>query len=213
MVDSGVSPGAREVVGKSSTRLGGKVPLPEDMYNVPANLLACVAEIAPRIKKSGAWWALGGDLSENMMGVFVRPKGVEILTDAVGVEKISGALSSYKLSPIEVRETRLERDADLDLKKYPVLVRSRCTEFTLNGANIAIHGDYQMKVGEWEWGDALFFDPDSINIAGLRVPVMPTSLKTELYITLGWNDRARLISEAFTRAHSPSYEGPIDSNA
>jgi hypothetical protein len=213
MVESGASVEAHQGLGKNPTRLGGKVPLPEDMYNVPANLLACVVEIAPKMKKTGAWWALGGDLSENMSGVFVRPRGVEILTNAAGVEKISSALSSYKLSPIEVRETRLDRDAELDLKKYPILVRSRYTEFTLNGTKVAVDGDYQMKVGEWDWGDPLFFDPDFVNIAGLRVPVMPTSLKTDLYITLGWNDRARLISEAFTRAHSPTYEGPIDSNA
>ena len=212
MVDSGVSAEAHGDAGKGPTRSGRRIPLPEDMYNVPANLLACVVEIAPRLKKSGAWWALSGDLSENMLGVYVRPRGVEILTDTAGVERISSALSNYKPSPVEVRETRLEREAELDLKKYPVFVRSRCTEFSLNGAKVAIHGDYQMKVGEWEWGDALFFDPDFVNIAGLRIPVVPTSLKSELYITLGWNDRARLISEAFTRAHSPTYEGPPDSD-
>ncbi|MDA4123732.1 MAG: hypothetical protein OK456_11185 [Thaumarchaeota archaeon] len=211
MVDSGVNPEAHEEVRKSPRRLGGKLPEPEDMYNVPTVLLSCILEIAPRIKKSGAWWSLGGDLAENLLSVYVRPVEVEILTDSAGLEKIANALSGYGLSPIQVREKRLEREADLDFKKYPVLVRSSNTDFTMNGTRVTVQADYQMKVGDWEWGDPLFFDPSYVNIGGVRIPLMPTSLKSELYITLGWRDRAKLISEAFTRAHSPTYEGAPES--
>lgn len=63
-----------------------------------------------------------------------------------------------------------------------------------------VHGDYQLKVGEWDWGDPLIFETDSVILLGLDVPLMPLRLKSEIYITLGWLERATLISEAFKRA-------------
>ena len=185
-----------------------KIPKPEDIYAVPGEFVSCLVEIAPKIQASGPWWSLGGDISEIMMGVHIRPTEIEILTDGAGMEKILGALSGYSPTPVKVREARLEREAELDLMTYPVLERSNYTEFTLRGTKVSIKGDCQMKVGEWEWGDALIFEPDLVNVSGVYVPVMPLGLKSELYIMLGWLDRARMISDAYTLAHSATHEPP-----
>jgi hypothetical protein len=185
-----------------------KGPKPQDIYPIPPLLLNCLCEIAPKIRGPGAWWALGGDLAENLLGVQVSPTQVEILTDGVGVTKISAALSSYNATPVVVTERKLDRVAELDFKKYPIFERSSLTEFTCKGARVRVHGDYQLKVGEWDWGDPLIFETDSVNVLGLDVPLMPLRLKSEIYITLGWLDRATLISEAFKRAQIQTGDSP-----
>jgi hypothetical protein len=178
-----------------------QIPKPEDLYPIPSLLLSCLLEISPKILKSGAWWSIGGDLSETIMGVHVRPKEIEIMTDGAGLDKVVRALSDYNMTPVEVKERKLDREAELDLKKYPVFERFTGAEFTHGGAKVTIQGDYQMKVGDWEWGDAFFFKPETINVALVRIPVMPLGLRSEIHITLGWLDRAHLISEAYAAAH------------
>jgi hypothetical protein len=188
-----------------------EIPKPEDLYNIPVEFVRCLVEIGPKVQKSGAWWSLSGDVSENMLDVHVRPTEIEIVTDAGGLEKIFTALSGYNPTPIAAKEWKLERLAEPDGNQYPVFARSNCTELTVKGAKVTVHGDYQMKVGEWEWGDAFYFDPVLINVAGVDIPVMPLRLRTEIYLMLGWVDRAKEISEAYARSHAQLHqlmEGP-----
>jgi hypothetical protein len=182
-----------------------RVPKPEDIYNVPVRLVNSLVEMAPKLQASGAWWSLGGDLGENMLDVHVRPTEIEILTNGEGLERVMSALSEYHAPRPELREWKLEREAEPGLSpndKYPVFARSTNTRFTAKGANVIIHSDYQMKVGEWEWGDTLFFDPVFINVASVQVPLMPLRLRSEIYLVLGWDDRAKKVSEAFKRSHA-----------
>jgi hypothetical protein len=74
-------------------------------------------------------------------------------------------------------------------------------DLTVHGAEVQVHGEYQMKVGEWEWGDPLEFKAPIVNIVGIRVPVLPIRLSSELYLTLGWSDRVEKISLAIAHAH------------
>jgi len=202
MVGSMANPAGNTHVYLDVTKHKEQIPKPEDLYPIPPDLLSCLLEIAPKILKSGAWWSIGGDLSENIMGVHVRPKEIEIMTDGVGLDKVVRALSDYNPRPINVEERRIEREAELDLRKYPVFERFTGAEFTRGGAKVTIQGDYRLKVGEWEWGDAFFFKPDTVNVALVRIPVMPLALRSEIHITLGWLDRAQLIAEAYAAAHA-----------
>jgi hypothetical protein len=202
MSDPSVKMSKAEEVYAYIEQLGRKVPKPEDLYLTPVDFISCMREIAPKIEKSGAWWSLGGDAAENLMDVHVRPTEIEILTDKEGVEKIFEALSEYKPTPIAPMERKLDREAEPDDKKYPVFVRSMMTELTVKGARVTVNGEYQMKVGDWEWGDSLIFDPVFVNVAGVQIPVMSLRLRTEIYLMLGWGDRAQLISEATQRAHA-----------
>ncbi len=118
-----------------------------------------------------------------MGGVSIEATHVEILTNKDGVQKISGALAEYDPTPITTIETKLDRDAEIEGKKYPVRVRSQRMDLTVHGAEVQVHGEYQMKVGEWEWGDPLEFKAPIVNIVGIRVPVLPIRLSSELYLT------------------------------
>jgi hypothetical protein len=180
---------------------GSKVPHPDDIFLNPVGFIDCLRKIAPLMVDSGVWWALGGDAGENLLDVHVRAGGLEILTHQLSVKRVAGAVAGYNPTPVAVRERELDRQATPDDKSYPVYVRSTCTEFTVAGVSVAIHGDYQMKVGDWEWGDPFIFEPVLVNVAGVQIPVMPLRLKSEIYMMLGWLDRVELISDATARAH------------
>jgi len=205
MSDSGAGRPATRIEAHTPSPPGPKVPTAEDVYTVPLPIVRCLLDLAPRIHQSGAWWSLGGDLAENMLNVHVRPTEITILTDLAGIDAISGVLSNYRPAPVAERERRVERDGELDGQRYPIFERSRFTEFTTGGVRVLVHGDYQLKVGEWEWGDPLFFEPTFMSLAGTSIPLMPLKLKSEMYITLGWVDRAMLISDAYLRAHSSTH--------
>ena len=73
--------------------------------------------------------------------------------------------------------------------------------FNIDGQRLDVHGDLRIKVGEWDWGDPLDYEPEYVYVVGVKVPVVPLQLKTELYMGLGWMDRVRKISEANARRH------------
>jgi hypothetical protein len=215
MSDSGLTTPTPQNIYGSLNIPNRRVPKPEDIYNIPLGIVNCLIEMTPKIQASGAWWSLGGDLSENFHDVHVRPTEIEILTEREGLGKIMKALSDYNPPPVEFTEWKLDREAEPGLSpgdRYPVFVRSTRTEFTAKGARVIIHGDYQMKIGEWEWGDSLLFEPVFINLGYVQVPLMPLRLMTEIYLTLGWEDRAKKIAEAVKRAHAslPQLMGGFD---
>ncbi|MDA4114225.1 MAG: hypothetical protein OK474_09285 [Thaumarchaeota archaeon] len=180
---------------------GSRVPKPEEVYILPVSFVKCMREIAPKLKASGAWWAFGGDLAEKFAGVTVIPKEVEILTNMDGIDKIHAALSEYKPTPVTLFERKLEREAEIDSKSYPVLARSHRITLEVRGVPVVVDGEYHMKVGDWDWGDSLEFKPSVVNVVGIELPVMPVRLSGEIYITLGWLDRSQMVSDAISHAH------------
>ena len=180
---------------------GSKTPTPDDVFILPVAFVASILEVVPKIGRSGAWWAFGGELSEKLGGVAIIPREIEILTDMDGVEKIRESLAEYGPAPIAVAENRLDRDAEIDSKTYPVYVKSHRTSVTVKGVKVVVHGAYQIKVGEWDWGDSLEFKPSIVNMVGTEIPVMPIRLSSEIYLTLGWLDRAQMIADAISHAH------------
>jgi len=131
----------------------------------------------------------------------VRPKEVEAVTEGAGLQETLGRLSEYRPTEPAPTERRLERDAEIGGKSLPVLSKSVSAGLTVEGVPVLIHGDYRLKVGEWELGDAVVFDPIVMNVAGVPLPVMPLRIASEIYLTLGWVDRVEKISDAVARAH------------
>ena len=140
-------------------------------------------------------------MAEKFAGVAVIPKEVEILTNMEGIEKIMAALSEYGPTPVTLVERKLARPAEIDSKNYPVFIRSHQSTLAVKGVPVVVDGEYQIKVGDWEWGDSLEFKPSVVNVVGAEVPVMPVRLAGEIYITMGWLDRSQMISDAIAHAH------------
>jgi hypothetical protein len=201
MIDTSIKPASPQNIYTEFVNPGSKVPVADDIYILPVPFITCILEIAPKIKKSGVWWAFGGDLSEKLGGVAVIPKEIEILTNMEGVGKIFEGLAEYDPAPIAVVEKQLHRQADIDEKKYPVFVKSHRTSLNVKGVEVIVHGDYQIRVGEWDWGDSLQFKSSIVNMVGTEIPVMPIRLSSEIYLTLGWLDRAQMIATAISNAH------------
>ena len=123
------------------------------------------------------------------------------MTDLDGLKDAVGRLSEYSPPEPKLTERTLSREAEIQNEKLPIRTRSHLTSFMIDNVPFQINGDFQYKVGAWEWGDTLLFVPQSVNVAGAVLPVMPLRLASELYLTLGWLDRVEMISDAVARAH------------
>ncbi|MDA4135786.1 MAG: hypothetical protein OK449_02145 [Thaumarchaeota archaeon] len=152
-------------------------------------------------KAVAAKWAIGGDAAEIMLGVNVEADYLEIFTTKEGCDEIRQALADYQTLAPEMVQKKLARGADVDGTVYPVYNRSYHAEFTVDGVKVEVHGDLQFKVGEWDWGDSLDFEPTFTYISGGKLPLVPLSLKSELDLGLGWLDRVSLISDAVLKKH------------
>jgi len=155
-----------------------------------------ILTIYKKLKDSGIGWAVGGDLGEEMLRVEVEPDSIEILTDKEGVKKIFKRMGEYDPKEIKILEQRLSRNASIMGKDYPIYVRSHHFEFYIDTVKVKVHGDLQFKVDDWDWGDVLEFNPDYVYVVGAKIPVVPLSVKHELYQSLGWNDRVEKIKQA-----------------
>ena len=184
-----------------------KVPKPEEIAFLTQPLLKAVVTLGGELKDVHAKWAIGGDAGEIIKGVNVRTDYLEILTTKEGCNEICERLKMYQtLEPATV-EKKLGKEADVDGKMYPVYIKSHYAELTINKVRVEIYGDEQIKVGEWEWGDPLDFEPDYSYIVGKKIPIVPLRLKSELDIGLGWLDRVELISLAIMSGQHHLAEG------
>jgi len=173
-----------------------KVPRPDEVAYLPAPLLGTVIALGGALKDLKSKWGIWGDAGEIIKGVNVKTDHIEILTTKEGCEEIVTLLAQHvSLPPAEV-EKRLPREADVGGQIYPVFVRSHYSELTMKGIRVEVYGDEQIKVGEWDWGDSLDFEPDYSYVVREKIPIVPLRFKEELDIGLGWFDRLELISAA-----------------
>ena len=83
-------------------------------------------------------------------------------------------------------------------------IRSRFGELTIDNMPVEVYGDPQIKVGDWDWGDPIDYQPSHTYVVRQKVPIFPLRLKSELYLGLGWLDRIELITVALTRTRKKS---------
>ncbi len=147
-------------------------------------------------------WAVNGDLGEALRTVQVKPDCIELVTSKKGAIQIFLAVKEREIKGVFCQTHRLERDALVNGKEYPVHVRSHYFEFTLGGVKIKVYGDPQFRVCNWEWGDKLEFVPEHIYVAGAKTAVVPLQVKQEIYLNLGWTDRAEKVNQVINRRPS-----------
>ena len=78
-------------------------------------------------------------------------------------------------------------------------MRSFFFEFNINDIKTKVYSDLQYQIANWDWGDKIEFTPDYILVVGERIAVVPLELKLNLYLGLGWVDRAAKIREVIDR--------------
>jgi hypothetical protein len=174
-------------------------------FVIPEPIMDATLVASKKLNNSGIFWAVGGDLGEAFRAVEVTPKDVEIITDKEGAEAMHSLFSEFKPTELKLVERRESRDAKVEGKELPLHSQGYFFEFMIGEVPVRVHGDLKFKVGEWEWGDALEFEPEIINLVGTRIPVVPIVIRRDLYKSLGWYDRMRLIAEALSRQQFGEY--------
>jgi len=177
-----------------------RIPKPEELVTLTKPLLDATIMIGKTLTNCTNKWAIGGDVGEVISGVNVQPSQIAILTTREGCDEITRNLAKYQIEPPRTVERELERDAKIDLKLLKIWIKSYTARFDVQGSQLDVHGDLQIKVGDWEWGDPLDFEPDYVYVVGVKVPTVPLKVKSELYTGLGWMDRASKIHEAVMRS-------------
>jgi hypothetical protein len=177
-----------------------RIPKPEELVVLNKQLLDATILIGKMLTTCVNKWAVGGDVAEIISGVNVRPNHISILTTKSGCDEITGKLANYQSEPARTDEREIEREAKVDQKPYKVRIKSYAARFDVEGSRLDVYGDLQIKIGDWEWGDPLDFEPDYVYVVGVKVPIVSLKMKSELYTGLGWMDRASKIHEAVMRS-------------
>jgi len=155
-------------------------------------------------------WILNGDLAERLKIVKVEPDCIGIISSSEDTKKIFEAVKEFSPNPIIFQTTKLPRDAIVNEKELPVYVRSFYFDFNINGVKVKIDGNLQFKVNEWDWGDVLEFTPEYVYVIGKKIAVTPLSVASQLYRSLGWNDRVEKIREVTEKSHGPRIKPNLD---
>jgi len=184
----------------SLPHIESRIPKPEELIILSKPLLDATILIGKALTDCTNKWAIGGDVAEVISGVNVEPNHIAILTSREGCDEITRKLAKYQIEPPRIVERELERDAKVDLKLHKVRIKSYTSRFDVEGSRLDVHGDVKIKVGGWEWGDPLDLEPDYVYVVGVKVPIVPLKMKSDLYTGLGWLDRASKIHEAGIRS-------------
>jgi hypothetical protein len=164
---------------------------------VPPTYVSALLKLHEKLDGKNIEWALSGDLGEALRTVRVTPDCIEIVASKDAAQQIHDAVSDFNTKPIADVVEKLNRNALIQGKEYPIYVRSSYFEFDLDKITVKVYGDLQYKVDDWEWGDTFQFTPDIVNIAGKKTSVVPLNIKYDLYSSLGWLDRAENINKVF----------------
>lgn len=185
-----------------------RVPKAEDFVVVKPQVFRVLRDVISGLKGSDARWALGGDASEVVQGVNTPATSIEILAfGRESTQKVYSALASHfadraeGTSELLEEEVGVERRAELGGETRQIVVKSLGARFQVGGVAVGVHGDLRIKIGEWDWGDPIEFEPAFVHVVGEKLPVMPLRLRSDIYFGLGWLDRVQLIHEANKRKH------------
>ncbi len=138
-------------------------------------------------------------MGEILKTVQVQPDCIEILTDSKGATDIFLAFKDLVPKEVLFQTQRVDRNAVIEGKEYPVYTRSYYFEFSTNGAKVKVFGDLQYRIGDWEWGHNLEFTPDYVSVVGAKTAIVPLQIKQQIYQGFGWTDRAEKIGKVLRR--------------
>lgn len=184
----------------SLPQIQSRIPKQDELVVLSKPLLDATITIGKTLLDCTNKWAFGGDVAEVISGVNVQANHVSILTTRKGGDEIARKLAMYQNELPRTVERELKREAKVDLKLHKVRIKSYTSRYNIGGSWLDVHGDLQIKVGSWDWGDPLDFEPDYVYVVGVKVPIVPLKMKSELYTGLGWTDRATKIHEAVMRS-------------
>lgn len=163
---------------------------------VESHYIEALLFLHKKLTRNHVDWAVGGELGEALRTVPVKPDCIEIVTSKRGAAQIFLAVKEYAPRGVYFQIQKLNRNAVIDEKEYPVYVRSYYFEFTLGTIKVKVHGDLQFRIKDWEWSEKLSFNPEYMYVVGTKTAIVPLHIKYDLYHQLGWTDRIEKIMQA-----------------
>jgi hypothetical protein len=166
---------------------------------IPKPMMDAVMALHKNLDDKQIEWALTGDLAEALRVVKVEPDCVEVVTSKENAENAFQALQEFSPSQIELKIQKLSRSANIEKEQRPVFIRSYYFEFLIGSVLIKVHGDFQYRIDNWDWGDVLQFTPEYVYLTTQKTALVPLSIKHEIYQMLGWKDRSDKIEQVTNR--------------
>jgi hypothetical protein len=175
----------------------------EQTGTVPENIapvyVAALISLQKRLFRQRIEWALWGDLGEALKSIPVRPDCIEIVTSRKGAAEIFLIMKNYAPRGIYFQTQILQRNAIVDGRELPVYLRSHYFEFNFEGVKVKVHGEPQLRIGDFPWENRLEFTPEYTYVIGFKTAIVPLAVKHEFYQRLGWTDRAERIGEVLLK--------------
>ena len=149
---------------------------------LPVEFSAALRIVCARLDDLGATWAVTGSVGLALLGLEVRPRDLDLETDAEGAAAIEVRLAPYVVEPVTFQATEH--------------VRSQYGAFEIGGVPVEVMGDMSIRdaAGIWHPPVDLRREATSATLDGMVVPVVRLEAQRRMYERLG-RARGRAIVE------------------
>jgi hypothetical protein len=124
-------------------------------------------------------WVLTGSMALALQGLPVFPNDVDLQTDTRGAFLIEQIFKPYIIRPVVY--SAVDK------------IRSQFGAFMLKGIEVEIIGDIQKRMEDGSWTSAPDLERlrETIEVDGLKVPVLPLDYEAEAYAQIGKVERSQ----------------------
>lgn len=130
--------------------------------------------IARKLENENINWVIITSCSLALHGLRIEPKDIDIITNETGIFKINHLLYEFRLNLLE--------NAPSDI------FDSTMSKFLINNCCIEVMCNFKVKSradNQWHSMNKLLEKPDTIEIEGIKLPVLSLSRSIELYRLMG----------------------------
>ncbi len=148
---------------------------------VPQAYLDVLRSLAGQLSETGIRWVVTGSLGFALQGVPATPHDIDLQTDAAGAYAIERRFLAHSVRPVAFTAT--ER------------MRSHFGALAIDGITVEIMGDIQKRLPACAWEDPVDLRRyrQTVDVAGMSIPVLALDYERAAYARLGRVETARML--------------------